>query len=714
MKKLATTRTILLVEDDPHDRLTVRRLLQGQRRTYVIHEAGTGEEGLRRCRDLRPDCILLDYYLPDMDGREWLEAYHREIGQMTPVPVAMLTGRDDDDIAGAVLEEGAQDYLVKDGATSHGLTRAIENAIEQFRIRRELEEQRTAIEHRNHTLEVLRDELQTKLVELADATKAKDRFLAVMSHEMRTPLNAILGYADLLDMELDGPLSDGQRQQIERIRFGSRHLLDLVNDLLDLARLDARHLDLDVRPVDLGAVVEEVAALLEAQATGKGITLEASPCGDDVPHVIADLQRLRQILTNLVGNAIKFTEKGGITITCEAARRDGLVSIVVRDSGIGIAPEVLPLVFTEFYQADDELTRRRGGSGLGLSIAQRLAQLMGGHITVDSELGKGSTFTIFLRPAAAGSELRPDDIAQHGERMAVHNAPYSERKRPLVSVVAFGQDANALAELEDRVRGSVRLAWTTNVDDVPSLVVRERASLAIVDVGSAGSAAWHAALALQDVPALASIAVLLLPSIPAPTGDESEGLDLGWVSLIPKPFTAEQLTRAVSTAARERPDEPAKSEHPVKVLVVDDDPDSRRVAAKFLAEANVQVREAPDGESALVEMRSHPPDVLVLDLMMPVLDGFGVLATLRADPLLAGIPVVVLTAKSLTEAERQFLSRSAVRVLQKGEHRLADVAALVLRAAMRAGRDNPPPNDTDAVSDGTSTSTAASAATVSQ
>jgi len=183
MKNVATTRTILLVEDDPHDRLMVRRLLQGQRRSYVIHEAATGEDGLRRCRDLRPDCILLDYYLPDMDGREWIAAYHREIGRWTPVPVAMLTGRDDDEIAAAVLEDGAQDYLVKDGATAHGLTRAIENAIEKFRIRRELEEQRAAIELRNRKLEVLRDELQTKLVELADATKAKDRFLAVMSRD---------------------------------------------------------------------------------------------------------------------------------------------------------------------------------------------------------------------------------------------------------------------------------------------------------------------------------------------------------------------------------------------------------------------------------------------------------------------------------------------------------------------------------------------------
>ena len=679
------TRTILLVEDNPHDRAMVRRLLQGQRREYVIHEAATGEAGLARCRELQPDCVLLDYNLPDMNGREWLAAYARGLEHGAPVPVAILSGEDDDDLAVAALEEGAQDYLIKDAASSHGLTRAIENAMEKCRIHRELAEQRAAIELRNHKLEALRDELQLKLVELSDATKAKDRFLAVMSHEMRTPLNAILGYSDLLDMELDGSLSEGQRQQVDRIRFGSRHLLDLINDLLDLARLDARRLDLDIRPVDLGAVVEEVTALLEAQAGAKGIALTAVPCGDDVPHVLADLQRLRQIVTNLVGNAIKFTERGGVTVRCEARRRDGLVSIVVEDTGIGIAPDALPLVFTEFYQADDELTRRRGGSGLGLAIAQRLAELMSGHITVESTLGMGSTFTIHLRPAAVGSELRSDDIMQQGERRAAREAAFDRRRTP-VSVVAFGEDAQALADLEERVRGGVRLLWTTRADDVPGLVAREHASLLIVDVGSAGSAAWRAALELQEVPELSSTAVLLLPSIPNPTGDDSEGLDLGWVSLVPKPFTAEQLTRAVSTAARETTEEGADTSRKVEVLVVDDDPDSRRVATKFLAEANVRVREAPDGESALVEMRRQPPDVLVLDLMMPVLDGFGVLATLRADPMLSSIPVVVLTAKSLTEAERQFLSRSAVRVLQKGEHRLADVAALVLRAAMRAGR----------------------------
>jgi DNA-binding response OmpR family regulator len=238
----------------------------------------------------------------------------------------------------------------------------------------------------------------------------------------------------------------------------------------------------------------------------------------------------------------------------------------------------------------------------------------------------------------------------------------------------------------------VRLRWTTDVDEVARLAVAEKAALVVLDIGSRDGAAWRAAQALQDLPELGETAILLLPSIPPIRVEEARatGLDLGWLSLVAKPFTAAQLTHAVSTAARghELPDRglagaPARVN---EVLVVDDDPDSRRVAAKFLTQAGLRVREAADGESALVEMHRRLPDVVVLDLMMPVLDGFGVLATMRADASLVGIPVVVLTAKSLTEAERQFLARTAVRVLQKGEHRLADVASLVLRAAARTHR----------------------------
>ena len=684
-------RTVLIVDDNPHDRAIVRRLLGTQEREYAVIEAETGEEGLERVRAEHPDCVLLDFYLPGMDGHEFLEDLKRDAEYGLPIPIAMLTGQQSDEVAAEALKRGAQDYLAKEGLTGPVLVRAIENAIEKFRIQRELLQSQIAVELRNHKLELLHDRLREKVNELAEATKAKDQFMAVMSHEMRTPLNAIIGYADLLEMELDGELTPGQREKVERVRVGSRHLLDLINDVLDLARADAKKLQLDLRPVDLGAVLEEVTALLERQAGEKGIRLVVEPVESPLPHVEADLNRLRQIVTNLIGNAIKFTEEGEVRVRCKP-RLDGKILVHVIDSGIGIDTEILPLVFSEFYQADGELTRKKGGSGLGLAISQRLAELMGGQIRAESTLGEGSVFTLVLRTSERGSELRTEDVEGHATRMELHAAPPLRRPRAEpITVVAFGDQEEAIEELERQVAPGVRLVWTTDADAVPDLAVREKAALVVLDIGSSDGAAWRAAHALQNVPELAQTAILLLPSIPAVSTEEAaEGLDLGWLSLVPKPFTAAQLTHAVSAAARRYEDEDetqdASDQRSYDVLVVDDDPDSRRVAAKFLSEADLHVRKASDGESALVEMRRRPPDVVVLDLMMPVLDGFGVLATMRADSALAGIPVVVLTAKSLTEAERQFLARTAVSVLQKGEHRLADVAALVLRAATRTQR----------------------------
>ncbi|HET9002666.1 MAG TPA: response regulator [Gemmatimonadaceae bacterium] len=689
MTEVVETRAILLVDDNADDRARVHRMLRGHRRQYEIVDCVSGAEALAILKkgETHFDCALLDQYLSDMEGVEVLNRLRGSRGQV-PLPVTMLTGHGNDAAAAYALELGAEDYLLKDEVTPHALVRSIENVIEKFEIRRELESQRAAIELRNDRLESMRAEAESRLADLAAATQARDRFVAMMSHEMRTPLNAILGYAELLELEIEGQINDGQRRNLDRIRVGSRHLLDLINDVLDLARADARKLELDVRPVDVNAVIEEVAALLENQAEQKSLRLRTR-VATSLPLVSADLQRLRQILTNLVGNAIKFTERGEVAIA--ATGDDGRsVSIAVTDTGIGIDPATLGNVFNEFFQADNALTRIYGGSGLGLAISQRLARAMGGEITVESTVDKGSTFTVRLPAAAAGSAVRDQDSALHDARMAHHHAA-DEAPAPLrepVSVIAFGDEPDALAALARQVKPAVRLTWTTTADDVSALAARERASLVILDIGSRQGSAWRVAHALSEMKVEVPPAILLLPEIIAQRETPAiggAGLDLGWVALVPKPFTSDQLARAVSTAAGQRDSAESRGgPDAIEVLVIDDDEDSRRVASRVLRDKGIRVRESIDGENGLVEMRVRPPDVVVLDLMMPVLDGFGVLATMRADPLLSSIPVVVLTAKTLTDAERQFLTRSAVRVLQKGEHRLADVAALVLRAALSA------------------------------
>ena len=682
------SRAILFVEDNPDDRTRIHRMLRGQRRDYQVVDCGTGAEALERIRKEphRFDCVLLDQFLPDMTGEQVLQTLRASSGRI-PVAVSVLTGHDDDAAAARALELGAEDYLLKDEVTTHALTRSIENVIERFEIRRQLESQRAAVDLRNERLESMRAELEARLAELSAATQARDRFVAMMSHEMRTPLNAILGYAELLELEIEGQINEGQRRNLDRIRVGSRHLLDLINDVLDLARADARKLELDLRPVDAHAVIEEITALLENQAAQKGITL-GTQLSDALPLVSADLQRLRQILTNLVGNAIKFTERGTITIAAAPVADGSRVAISVTDSGIGIEADALREVFKEFFQADNALTRIYGGSGLGLAISQRLARAMEGEITVTSAPGMGSVFTLTLPAAGAGSEVRAQDTARHGARMARHEEQTAPSVRPdPVSVVAFGDDAEALASLARQVSPAVRLSWTTTAGDVPDVAAREQASLIILDIGSRNGVAWRVAHAISDMELAVPPAILLLPEIIAVNDAPAvpSAVDLGWVALVPKPFTSDQLARAVATAAgRPQSVAPDVASDQYEVLLIDDDEDSRRIASRVLREKGIRVRECVDGENGLVEMRMRPPDVAVLDLMMPVLDGFGVLAAMRSDPLLASIPVVVLTAKTLTDAERQFLTRTAVRVLQKGEHRLADVAALVLRAARSA------------------------------
>jgi CheY-like chemotaxis protein len=232
--------------------------------------------------------------------------------------------------------------------------------------------------------------------------------------------------------------------------------------------------------------------------------------------------------------------------------------------------------------------------------------------------------------------VREQDSALHDARMAHIHAP-DEEPAPLrepVSVIAFGDEADALAALARQVKPVVRLAWTTTADDVASLAARERASLVILDIGSRQGAAWRVAHALSEMKVEVPPAILLLPEIIAQRDAPAiggAGLDLGWVALVPKPFTSDQLARAVSTAAGQRDSaETRGGPDAIEVLVIDDDEDSRRVASRVLREKGIRVRESVDGENGLVEMRVRPPDVVVLDLMMPVLDGFGVLATMRA------------------------------------------------------------------------------------
>jgi signal transduction histidine kinase len=401
MSEPAASPAILLVEDYPPSMYATGRVLR--QAGFTVLEAVNGTQALTRAGEA--DLVLLDINLPDIDGFEVCRRLKAD-PETAGIPVLQLSAarRGTDDRAEG-LEGGADAYLTQPVAP-----RELVATIGALLRMRRAEQEAGAARRR---ADALVDQLRVALAAAEDAQRqaveadrAKGRFLATMSHEIRTPINAIMGYADLLDVGIHGALTPGQQGQLDRIKASSRHLLGLVNDILDLAKAEAGGVAVNPVPTPLDETVEAAVALVAPQAASKDIALEAEPCG---MVAVGDEDRVRQILVNLLSNAVKFTAPGGrVTIACRRAdtlpTRPGgegpWIGVTVGDTGIGIAPEQVERVFEPFVQVDEAHTRQQGGTGLGLSISLRLARLMGGDIVVDSRVGHGSRFTLWL-PAAA-------------------------------------------------------------------------------------------------------------------------------------------------------------------------------------------------------------------------------------------------------------------------------------------------------------------------
>lgn len=370
---------ILYVEDDAAlSRLLQRRM---ERVGLTVDTVETAEAGLQALRDTVYDLVLVDYNLPGMNGLELLD---RMAALPHSPPAVILTTGGDERIALEALEKGAADYAVKDvNQTYLDLLPAImTSAFTKERLLRENAQQR--------------DELRQAKERAENANSAKSRFLATMSHEIRTPMNVVTGLASVL---AKSPLNEEQKKIVDTLRTNADLLLKLINDLLDISRIEDDHIDLEKLPFEISAILRDIRVMFEQDVARKGLTLSLN----DTTHgavLLGDRMRLQQILMNLVSNALKFTDSGQITLRAEATP-DGdehtILHVSVSDSGIGIEREKLPLIFEKFTQADETITRRFGGSGLGLSIARSLIQLMGGDIRVESRPGEGSVFHVTLR-----------------------------------------------------------------------------------------------------------------------------------------------------------------------------------------------------------------------------------------------------------------------------------------------------------------------------
>lgn len=367
-------RSILIVDDSPEDREVVRHFLRRDEACmYTINEADTGEDALVLCREIQPDCVLLDYNLPDMEALEFLEALGEATG-FVPVPVIVLTGHGiRTDLARRALERGAQDYIVKGTTTPEGLVRALENAVEKFGIQRALAEQRIAAEIRNRQLET---------------------FAAVVAHDLRNPVGLIQTSAGFLLDELLQDGSDPVRRQLQIIHRSATRANRLIQDLMDVARLDAGQFTLEREQTSIAPALDEILEVHRTAAAEMGIRLE-SRVSNELPLLDADRDRLVQVFDNLLSNAIKFTRVGG-TVRIEAEQDQSWVRFSVIDTGAGIPEELRTHLFDRFWQARSS---DRRGLGLGLAIAKGLVEAHGGQIWVESQLGQGTTFR-FTMPVA--------------------------------------------------------------------------------------------------------------------------------------------------------------------------------------------------------------------------------------------------------------------------------------------------------------------------
>jgi GAF domain-containing protein/DNA-binding response OmpR family regulator len=486
-------------------------------------------------------------------------------------------------------------------------------------------------------------ELEDKGREIEVANRHKSEFLANMSHELRTPLNAIIGYSEMLGE--DAAEVDGGRlvPDIEKINAAGKHLLELINAVLDLSKIEAGKMELYLEDFDVARLVQDIAAVIKPLAEKNGNRL-AVTCAPDAGIMHADITKVRQSLFNLLSNACKFTRQG--TVSLEAAREataaGDWLRFGVRDTGIGMTAEQMTRLFQQFSQADVATTRRFGGTGLGLALSRRLCRMMGGDVTAESEAGRGSTFTIRLPARVPDAE--PEAPVVPPERAAAGGA-----------TVLVIDDAADVRDLMQRflAREGLHVVTAAGGEEGLRLAKELHPAAITLDVMMPGMDGWATLSALKADSETADLPVIMLTIV----DDQSLGYALGASEYLTKPIDRERLVAVL-----------AKYRRDLVVLVVDDDADLRQLARRILEQEGHAVLEAENGRVALERVREMPPDLVMLDLMMPEMDGFEFVREFRAQEASRAVPIIVVTAKDLSDEDRARLNGGVERILQKGAY----------------------------------------------
>jgi signal transduction histidine kinase/CheY-like chemotaxis protein len=494
--------------------------------------------------------------------------------------------------------------------------------------------------------------------EAADAAnKAKSAFLANMSHELRTPMNAILGYSEMLVEDAEDQGKQEIVPDLKKINQAGTHLLALINDVLDLSKIESGKMKAFAEDIGVGALVDEVVATAQP-LTDRNRNQFRVERGDNLGIAHQDLTKLRQSLFNLLSNAAKFTQEGTVTLRVVREQERGVdwLTFAVSDTGIGIPKDKIDRVFEEFSQADDSTTRDYGGTGLGLAISRRFCRLLGGDLTLESQPGEGSTFTIQLPAMLPGSETSETQV----EAVPAETEARLETTRQAGSgttVLVIDDDPEALEIIERFLRKDGISVVTATTGEEGLRIAHEIHPAAItLDVVMPDMDGWSVLRALKAAPHLRDVPVILLTMV----DDKTRGYSLGATDYLTKPIDREQLLDVIAGFQ-------VTSESSL-VLLVEDDASTRDVMTRILEKAGWEVTEAGNGREALDLLTGIRPAVILLDLMMPVMDGFDFLLEMRTHAEWQDIPVIVLTAKDLTEEDRRILSGRVEQVLEKGAY----------------------------------------------
>ena len=614
----------------------------------VSPEDATGRaEALRAAREGRPIYLAVDPQTPTInvfDGRilPRESAYIPLIYFDHPVGVLAL----------GAMRAFTPRTINALAAIAPSLAVALANASANERV----SEQSRRMTEQNELLEDQRSRLARTARELQRASALKDRFLASVSHELRTPMTVILGFTGALLRGGQGALNPQQRESLDRVHRNAKLLLALINDILDISKIEAGKVDIERQRVHVPALLRQIQADFAAAAQQKGLELQVE-VDPGVEEVTTDAAKVTQILANLIGNALKFTERGSIRVRAQARSGDRW-ALIVEDTGLGIPEEEQESIFEEFRQGDAPEHRGRGGTGLGLAIVKKIALLLGGRVALDSAPGRGSRFTVTL------PRETPGDVVQETPTLPAFAAEDGGERTVLI--VDDDESIRKLLRFELEPYG-IRILESENGRNGLELARREKPDAILLDVLMPGLDGWQTLRTLKESPETRSIPVMMLSVVE----DRAVGLSLGAFDYLLKP-----LNRADLFGSLERAGVLSSRGH---VLIVDDDADLRTLLSQELASAGYRVRTADGGKAAMAELDRERPSAVLLDLAMPPPDGFDVLFRMRATERLRDVPVIVVTARDLLETDYARLNNTAQRVIRKGTD-LGGLAREVLRS----------------------------------